>query len=1367
MKKILGLDLGVSSIGWALVNEAENSSETSSIIKLGVRVTPFTVDEQQDFEKGKSITTNSDRTLKRGMRRNLQRYKLRRDNLIECLKENNIISDDTPLCENGNRSTFQTYRLRAKAAEEEITLTQLARVLLMINKKRGYKSNRKAKNNDEGSIIDSISIAKELYDNNITPGEYVHRRLEKDKKYIPEFYRSDLQNEFDRIYSTQKAFYPQQLTEDLYNEIYNKNSKATYAILSKHSIIPAENKEADKKRASYRWRSKALKEQQPIEIVAYTLVELNGQINRGSNYLGAIGDRSKMLYFEQMTVGQMLMKQLDENPNTSLKNTVYYRQDYLDEFERIWETQAAFHKELTPELKHEIRDIIIFYQRSLKSQKGLIALCQFERKEIEVSINGHSHKKTIGRRVCPKSSPLFQEFKIWQILNNLIVLNTETSERFPLNLEEKEQLFKELNVRDKLKKNEILKLLYRNHRQLDLNYKEVEGNRTLSKMLDACRTIIVALGYNEQNFAKLDSERIYDIIDRLFGAHNIKSDFLRFDSATDRLEQAPMYKLWHLLYSYTDDKSKSGNQSLIKKIGALTNMNDECAGILAGVTFGDDYGSLSSKAIGNILPHLKEGNRYDVACTYAGYNHSHSQTIDDLKNKIYKERLEQLPRNSLRNPVVEKILNQMINVVNAITTEYGKPDEIRIELARELKSSAKEREKATLAINKATKENEEIKNTLRQEFGIQNPSRNDIIRYKLYSELKDNGYKTLYSDTYIPREELFGQKFNIEHIIPQARLFDDSYSNKTLETNEINIDKGSTTAYDYVTSKYSKERADKYKATVEELYRKDKISKTKRDKLLMCGEDVPEDFISRDLRDTQYIARKAREILEQIVPHVVSTTGKITDRLRQDWGLTDTMQELNWEKYARQGLTEIITDKNGQKTGRIKNWTKRNDHRHHAMDALVIAFTKRRIIQYLNNLNARSDKNSPIYGIEQKEIHRDSHGKLRFKKPFEHFREAAREQLASLLISIKSKNKVVTKNTNNTKAGNKNTNSKKQLTPRGQLHKETIYGSILRYTTTYETVGSKFNAQHIASVADKRYREALLARLHENGNDAKKAFTGKNSLDKSPIYLDSNGTTLPSRVKLVSLEKTYTVRKNIDSKLNLEKVVDKRIKEILTERLKQYNNDATAAFSNLDENPIYLNKEKGIKIKRVTILENLSAPIALHDKRDHRGRIITDHTGNPQPSDYVNSSNNHHVAIYTDHEGKLQESIVSFFEATARAINQQPIIDREYKASEGWQFCFTMKQNEYFVFPNPATGFDPQETDLLNPDNFHLISPNLFRVQAISTKDYWFRHHLETTVDKTKELKDITWKRITALQNLKGIVKVRINHIGKIVHIGE
>ncbi|MBP5412547.1 MAG: hypothetical protein J6Y47_04735, partial [Bacteroidales bacterium] len=135
MKKILGLDLGTNSIGWAVVNEAENANEKSSIVKLGVRVNSLTVDELTNFEKGKSITTNADRTLKRSMRRNLQRYKLRREKLIKILKGHGFINDDTILSENGNRTTFETYRLRAKAATDEISLQEFARVLLMINKK--------------------------------------------------------------------------------------------------------------------------------------------------------------------------------------------------------------------------------------------------------------------------------------------------------------------------------------------------------------------------------------------------------------------------------------------------------------------------------------------------------------------------------------------------------------------------------------------------------------------------------------------------------------------------------------------------------------------------------------------------------------------------------------------------------------------------------------------------------------------------------------------------------------------------------------------------------------------------------------------------------------------------------------------------------------------------------------------------------------------------------------------------------------------------------------------------------------------------------------------------------------------------------
>ena len=96
---------------------------------------------------------------------------------------------------------------------------------------------------------------------------------------------------------------------------------------------------------------------------------------------------------------------------------------------------------------------------------------------------------------------------------------------------------------------------------------------------------------------------------------------------------------------------------------------------------------------------------------------------------------------------------------------------------------------------------------------------------------------------------------------------------------------------------------------------------------------------------------------------------------------------------------------------------------------------------------------------------------------------------------------------------------------------------------------------------------------------------------------------------------------------------------------------------------------------------------------------------------------------------ELEEVVVSFFDAVTRVNLSQPIIDKDYKRSEGWKFLFSMKQNEYFVFPNEKTGFDPKEIDLLNPENYALISPNLFRVQKIASKDYVFRHHNRQSVN--------------------------------------
>lgn len=1456
MKRVLGLDLGTTSIGWAYVIEGK-SPKDSSIQQIGVRVNPLTVDEQINFEKGKPLTTNADRTLKRGARRNLDRYQLRRNNLIEILKREGIINSETILAEDGKNTTFQTWELRARAAVEKIELAELARVLIAINKKRGYRSSRKAKNDDEGKAIDGMGIAKKLYEENLTPGQLVFQNYEKGKKTIPDFYRSDLQQEFDRVWNFQKQFYPEILTDEFYVELKGKGQRATSAAFwNKYKYNTAEIKDFDdefknkfatkfdkrtlKKIQAYKWRSEALNEQLSKEEVAFVLTEINNNLNNSSGYLGAISDRSKKLYFNKETVGQNLYNQLLKNRHTSLKNQVFYRQDYLDEFEQIWETQAKFHPELTRELKEEIRDIVIFYQRKLKSQKDLISLCELESKKVEID----GKEKTIGPRVAPRSSPLFQEFKIWQILNNVLIrkkgsrkrkvaTDSQTSlfegerEIFNLSLEAKELLFTELNLKGNLSASQIIQLLGYKPKDWEVNYSELEGNRTNQALYNEFLKILEIEGYDE-DLLKLSDEDDIDVsklktpatdiknmVKSIFQVLNINTEILEFDATLEGkdYEKQASYQLWHLLYSAEDDNKKyteedklvygNDNISLKRKLCEKFGFKPEHAKILANVTFQDDYGNLSTKAMRKIFPFIKE-NDYSSACELAGFRHSkHSLTKEEINSRELKSKLELLKKNSLRNPVVEKILNQMINVINTLIDkendkleQQGKErnfhfDEIRIELARELKKNAKERAEMTTGINAAKILHEKNYRILQTEFGIANPTRNDIVRYKLYEELSANGYRDLYTNEYIPKEKVFSKEIDIEHIIPQSRLFDDSFSNKTLVYRKENIKKGNRTAFDYIEADYGEEKLNEFITRVENLLKDKFISRAKKEKLLKKATEIGDGFVERDLRDSQYIAKKAKELLFEITRVVTSTSGSITNRLREDWGLINIIKELNLPKYRALGLTEMEERKHGQHVEMIKDWTKRNDHRHHAMDALTVAFTKKSHIQYLNNLNARfvedgnriSNTNrisksisdlkistNDVKGIEAKELHRDEDGKMRFNAPIENFRQVAKAHLESIIVSHKAKNKVVTKNKNKIKLG-KGSKVKIQLTPRGQLHKETVYGKYRYYNQKEEKPGARFDEETIEKVANPLYKRLLLQRLKENDNDPKKAFGGKNALNKNPIFINrEKKKVLPERIKLVWLEDDFSVRKditpdNFKNEKSIDKILDAKIREILKARLRAFGGDSKKAFSDLEVNPIWLNEKQGIPIKRVTISGVKNAE-PLHYKRDHHGKYILNANDKKIPVDFVSTGNNHHVAIYRDEKGNLQESVISFFEAVKRVNQGLPVIDKTYNQELGWEFLFTMKQNELFIFPNEKTGFNPSEFDLLDPKNKRKITPHIYRVQKFTIKDYFFRHHLETTVDNINLLKNITWKR-EGLSGIKNIIKIRTNHLGDIISVGE
>lgn len=1373
MKKVLGLDLGTASIGWALVNQAESSGEHSSIIATGVRVNPLTTDEKDSFEKGKAITTNADRRQKRGMRRNLQRYKLRREHLLSVLRREGWINEDTVLSEQGARSTYQTFRFRAAAPAEEISLEDLSRVLLMINRKRGYKSNRKTDKGEEGHLIDGMEVARTLYDEGLTPGEYSLRLVDEGKRVLPDYYRSDLVAELEKIWLSQKVWYPDILTDEFKNSIENDGRNGVIKkFLSRYSIYTADNKGKDKKKTALEWRVKALTDQLDKETLAYVIVDLKGAIQGSSGYLGAISDRSKELVFDNFTVGQYLWRQIEQDPNYSTRNKVFYRQDYMDEFERIWECQKRFHPELNDELKSEIRDVVIFYQRRLKSQKNLISFCEFETRDITVEEAGVQKVRKCGCRVAPRSSLLFQEFKIWSVLNNISVKSRTDGSTVEVTDEMKRRLFDYLSVNDKITVSDMLRLFELKPKGYDVNYRDIQGNLTLAELYRKFFEVVSASGNGEHDLAKLSYSGAYKILFEVYSALGFSTEILSFDSSLpkEEYERQPLFKLWHLLYSYEGDNSKTGDESLIRRVAEICMMPEEYARIIASVKFLDDYASLSHKAMRKILPHLKDGYAYDEACARAGYNHSSSMTKEENEARVLKDRLEVLPKGALRNPVVEKILNQMVNVVNTLADEYGKPDEIHIEMARELKQNTKQREKATKDISENTKRDEEIVKKLQEEFGLKYVSKKDILRYRLYEELKPLGYKTLYSGQYIPKDRLFSNSIDIEHIIPQALMFDDSYSNKTLEFSDVNRDKGKETAFDYVSRKYGPAELDAYKLRVHELYSHEVISARKRDRLLMKQSDIPSDFVNRDLTNSQYIARKSTEMLGEFVRDVMPTTGSITALLREQWQLVDVMKELNLPKYRQAGKTFTVTKSDGQSLEKISDdWTKRNDHRHHAMDALTIAFTRRSHIKVLNTLNALPG--SEDYSLKEMVTTVLPNRKRIFTPPMPlgELRSAFKEALESTLVSIKAKNKVATRNVNKSKIKD-GTIAVETLTPRGQLHKEQVYGRRRVYETFEVTVGGKMDAAMIASVASRAEREALKRRLEAFGGDPKKAFTGKNSLEKNPLYVDElQSVAVPAKVKCVRMKEVYSIRKEIGPKLNIEQVLDGRIRNILESRLAEYDGNPDKAFVNLENNPIWIDKARGVKLRRVTTVSNGSL-VAVRNKRDMNGCLVLDSCGNTIPNDYVDLQNNHHAAIFEDGSGNYQEHVVPFFEALERKIAGLPVIDKDFNKDLGWRFVFSMKSQEMFVFSNPKTGFDPADVDLTDPANYAAISPNLYRLQSVSPGYYIFWHHLETKTGKDnqiKELKDITWKRIRSLSDLKNVVKVRINHIGRIVAVGE
>lgn len=1243
--KTLGLDLGVTSIGWALVEETATGRK---ILGMGSRIIPLSTDDKNEFSSGNKISKNQKRTTRRTQRKGYDRYQLRRSYLKEHLAKAGMLPDETLI----KLPSLQLWGLRAKAATEKISLPELGRVLLHLNQKRGYKSARSDANLDK-----------------------------KDTEHIAE-----------------------------------------------------------------------------------------------------VKNRHQLLKKSGLTIGQHFFKELLTDQYYRIKQQVYPREAYIEEFETICKQQSIHWPNiLTKKFIEVLRDKIIYYQRKLKSQKGLVNVCEFEGFWTKKEHDGKVKEYFVGPKVAPRSSPVFQIVKIWEAINS-ITLRNKKNETFVIPVEKKQELFQYLDNNERLKEKKLFELL-------GLEKSEGwYGNKQTEKGLQGNLTKVELLKYLDIDSPLLDLnldiqtlEPACDILDHET-AEEIDGKAQKIVSGD--IENQPLYKLWHTIYSIAD-QTECAN-TLQKHFG----IDAETSAKLAGIDFTKSgFGNKSVKAIRKLLPYLMDGYVYSDAAGFAGYNHSHSLDKTELLKKQLQTAIPALPKNSLRQPVVEKILNHVINLVNAIIDEKqgwitneernNNQFEIRIELARELKQSKEERNETFTNLSKRERENEAIRKRIDNEYknlGIR-ATRNNVIKWRLFHEISNDESKLNAICIYCGQpfgitDALRGNNVDIEHIIPKSLLFDNSQSNKTLTHRKCNENKDDRTALDFISSK-GEDALREYLERVDRLYKAKVIGKGKRDKLLMSAVNIPQDFINRQLGETRYIAKKAKEILEQICFNVRSTSGNVTAYLRNRWGWDDAIMNLQLPKYRELGLTEWkkweTNDDQKHKQEIIKGWSKRDDHRHHAIDALTIACTRQGLIQRLNTLSSQHTRNqmfAAVKGYKDKLSLLDNY--VVSLRPFTTQEvETAAEQI---LVSFKPGKKTASLGKRTIKKhGKKQVVQNGILVPRGALSEESVYGKV---KTIEKGKAVKYLLENPQLIFKPYIKTLVQERLSQHGSDPKKALA---SLKNNPIYLDDKKT---KKLEYGTCYKEETVIKypvtSIKEK-DLPYIVDSRIRQIIKGRLQQFGNREKEAFKDLENNPIWFNEAKQIPIRTVRMLTGLSSVESV--MKDENGKDVG----------FVKPGNNHHIAFYIDENSKKQQHVCTFWHAVERrkygisVIIKNPkevwnniLNDKDQYSSnfleklpnDKWSYHESLQQNEMFILELSKADFE----EAVRSRNHKLLSEHLYRVQKLSVKgngqmDVWFRHHLETALNDSTEAKAskrfYNVQSIGAFEQLKAI-KVRIDILGQL-----
>lgn len=547
------------------------------------------------------------------------------------------------------------------------------------------------------------------------------------------------------------------------------------------------------------------------------------------------------------------------------------RRMFENEFAQIWTAQRSHHSSVLTQEFHDRINELLFFQRPISLQKHLVGTCELERGD----------DKHPPKRRAPWATMAAQRFRMLQKINDLVVLDPKDHAPRKLTPEEHKKLYDLLDREGTQSFATIRKHLELKGTTFNLETggdKDLPGNRTQRSMR------------------------------KVFGD--------AWDNFTDG-KQNQIIENW---------RNSESDEALIEEATQHLGLDAMTAAVLAKERPQPDYCALSLTAISKLMPLMLEGRSFKEAETKVYGNRFSGLPVHEILPPVKQA----LP--TLRNPAVERALTELRKLVNAIVREYGKPYEIRIELARELKKPRQERVKATVANRKREAENKALAKRMAGECGLQNPSRKDLEKAKLWIEQQG---ECPYTGKKLPFSRLFvDPEFDVDHILPISRHPDDSYQNKVLCCLEENrVYKRNQTPYET----YAHADPERWRIILARVTRWQNPGKLR--KFEIATTEQLAEFSSRQLNDTRYTSVLASRMLSLLyggrdlitnagVRQVIfASTGAVTATLRRNWGFERILQG-------------IVQPEAGETRGKP-----RTDHRHHAMDAITIALTRQSVVQ--------------------------------------------------------------------------------------------------------------------------------------------------------------------------------------------------------------------------------------------------------------------------------------------------------------------------------------------------------------------------------------------------------------------------------------